>query len=61
MSDAPLIRIHYADDDEQARKRQAHIIERLDHFGAAQVRAMIGHGFPTNWDPIIAAWLKGQP
>ena len=52
--------IHHADTDQEAYNRHKQIEDRLEHFGADQVRAMIGHGFPTEWNPIITAWLKGD-
>jgi len=54
------IRIHYADDDAQARTRHEEIIGRLEFFGPEQVRTMMGQGFPSQWDPIIVAWLNGD-
>jgi hypothetical protein len=54
------IRIFHGDDDDQTRRRHEEIVKRLEHFGPEQVRAMIGHGFPTEWNPIITAWLKGD-
>lgn len=54
------IRIHHQDTPLEAHERHRQIEERLEHFGADQVRAMMGHGFPTEWNPIIVAWLNGQ-
>jgi hypothetical protein len=58
MADA-IIRIHPMDSDAAAKERQEAICRRLDELGVENVRAMLGHGLPTNWNPIIAAWLKG--
>jgi hypothetical protein len=54
------IRIFHGDDDAAARKRHEDIVKRLEEFGPEQVRAMMGHGFPTQWNPVIVAWLKGD-
>lgn len=51
------IHVHPTDDDAAAKRRQEQICERLDQLGASQVRSMIGSGLPTNWNPIIFAWL----
>ena len=56
---APIF-IFHGDDEAAARARQLEIEKRLDHFGPEQVRTMIGQGFPTQWTPIIMAWLKGD-
>ena len=54
------IRIRAQDSEAEARKRHADIEQVLDYHGAEQVRSMVGHGFPTNWNPIITAWLNGD-
>jgi hypothetical protein len=54
------IRIHPQDDNMAARARHKRIEMRLDELGIDQVRTMQGHALPTNWDPIIRAWLKGE-
>lgn len=57
----PVIRIHHADSEDQARARQKRIEERLAHFGPASVLTMqASGGFPTQWDPIIRDWLKAN-
>jgi hypothetical protein len=60
MTELDIHRIHDGDDDEAARQRQAAIVERLEHIGVDQVRAMLGHGLPNEWGPIITAWLKAK-
>jgi len=55
----PLIQIRSQDSEAEARKRHAEIEKRLDELGAEQVRALFGHGLPTEWNPIITAWLNG--
>jgi hypothetical protein len=54
------IRIHHEDDEKRVYERHRQIEARLEHFGADNVRSMIGHGFPTTWNPIITAWLNGE-
>jgi len=55
------VRIHSVDSDEQARDRHKRIEARLEELGIEQVRGMMSYGgLPTNWDPIIARWLKGD-
>jgi hypothetical protein len=54
------IKISPLDSEDEARERHAGIEKTLDKYGPEQVRAMMGHGFPTEWNPIIAAWLKGD-
>jgi hypothetical protein len=42
-------------------RRRARIVGRLEELGVEQVRTLIGTGaLPTEWNPIIADWLKGQ-
>ena len=55
-----MIRIRHQDDDDEAYARHKQIEEKLEEHGADAVRAMLGHGFPTEWNPIIIAWLKGD-
>ena len=53
--------IHPHDTDDEARARHKRIEARLNEFGETNVRMLAGiAGFPTQWDPIIAAWLKGE-
>lgn len=41
--------------------RRAPIISQLEELGVEQVRMLIGTGrLPTEWNPTIADWLKGQ-
>ena len=55
------IRIHPSDTDEAAKDRHRRIEKRLEELGHDQVQAMLNRGgLPTNWDPIIVAWLKGD-
>ena len=55
------IRIHPNDTDEAAKDRHRRIEKRLEELGHDQVQAMLNRGgLPTNWDPIIVAWLKGD-
>ena len=55
------IRIHPNDTDEAAKYRHRRIEKRLEELGHDQVQAMLNRGgLPTNWDPIIVAWLKGD-
>lgn len=53
------IRIHHADTEADVLARHEQIERRLDELGAETVKSMIGHGFPTTWNPIITAWLNG--
>ena len=54
------IRIHHADSDEEVRARHARIERSLEAVGKETVQATLGHGFPTQWNPIISAWLRGD-
>ena len=55
------IRIHASDDSEAVRSRHADIEKRLDDIGRDGVHAMLATGgLPTNWNPIIHAWLAGK-
>lgn len=55
------IRIHPMDTDEEARERHEGILKRLEELGAPQVRTLMSFsGLPTNWNPIIADWLKDR-
>jgi hypothetical protein len=54
------IRIHSPDTEEQAHARHLEIQKRLEELGPEAVRGMIGHGFPTQWNPIIYKWLAGE-
>jgi hypothetical protein len=55
-----VIRIFHGDTEEEAQARHLRIQTRLDELGAEQVKAMMGHGFPTEWNPIVGAWIAGQ-
>lgn len=57
MSD--VIRIHHADSEEEALARHLRIQTRLDELGVEQVKAMMGHGFPPEWNLIVSAWVGG--
>ena len=53
--------IHPLDTDDEARARHKRIEARLNELGETNVRMLAGTaGVPTQWDPIIAAWLKGE-
>ena len=54
------IRIHHADTDEEARARHERIQARLEELGSGTVERMQGRDLPTQWNPIIRAWLKGD-
>ena len=54
------IQIFHGDDEKQVRERHEQIIKRLVELGPEQVRGMAGNGLPSQWDPIIRAWLKGD-
>lgn len=55
------IQIHHLDTEEEAKARHAKIEARLDELGADEVRFLQSNGkLPTNWDPIIAAWMRGE-
>jgi hypothetical protein len=55
------IRIHHADDESEVRARHARLEKRLDELGADEVRFLQANGkVPTQWDPIIRAWLAGD-
>lgn len=42
-------------------RRRARIVGQLEALGVEQVRSLIGTGaLPTEWNPIIVDWLKGQ-
>jgi hypothetical protein len=57
----PTIVIHPMDDDAAAQRRQAQVIARLEYYGVDQVDLLMRTGgLPTNWDPIIHAWLKAK-
>lgn len=54
------IRIHATDkSDDTVRLRHAEIEKRLEELGKTAVQIMIVHGgLPTEWLPIVHAWLK---
>ena len=52
-----FIRIHHADTDAEAKARYKQIVKRLEELGPDSVRAT---EFPTQWAPIIRAWLKDK-
>ena len=52
--------IHHEDDEKRVYQRHRQIEARLEHFGPDVVRAGMGHMFPTQWQPIITAWLNGE-
>ena len=53
------IRIHHADSDDEAKERHDGIIKRLEELGKEQVKTLLASGgLPTNWNPIVLAWLK---
>ena len=55
------IRIHPMDSDDQARERHEGIVKRLEEIGPQGVRDLLASGgLPTNWNTIIAGWLKGK-
>jgi hypothetical protein len=56
------IRIHPIDkSDDTVRLRHEEIERRLEELGTAKVEIMLSHGgFPTEWHPIIVAWLAGD-
>ena len=60
MAEIEPISIFHGDDEAATRTRHEDIIKRLESFGPDQVRIMIGQGFPTQWNPIILAWLRGD-
>jgi hypothetical protein len=51
------IQIFHGDTPAEARKRHEDIIKRLEELGPEQVKA---REFPTQWAPIIGAWLNGD-
>ena len=52
-----IIRIHHADTEDEAKARYEQIVKRLEELGPDSVRAT---EFPTQWAPIIRAWLKDK-
>jgi len=65
MSDDPKqidpIIIWGLDDPAAARARHVMIEERLNVLGVEEVNFLRANGkLPPHWDPIIAAWLRGE-
>lgn len=55
------ISIHHADSPAEILARHAQIEDRLEELGADEVHRLTScGGLPTQWDPIIRAWLKGE-
>ena len=56
------IRVHAGDSSEDdIRSRHIEIEDCLEKHGPDQVRIMLfSGGLPTNWNPIINAWLAGK-
>ena len=55
------IRIHPMDSDDEARERHEGVVKRLEELGRNQVQGLLATGgLPTNWNPIIFAWLKHE-
>lgn len=65
MSDDPKridpITIWSLDDPAAVRCRHADIESRLNVLGSEEVNFLRANGkLPPHWDPIIAAWLRGE-
>lgn len=56
------VKIHAGDAlDDDVRKRHADIEKRLEELGVDRVKMLLlSGGLPTNWNPIIHAWLAGD-
>jgi hypothetical protein len=55
------IQIHFADTDDEVRARHERIEKRLEELGKEEVNRLSAvSGLPTQWDPIIRSWLKGE-
>jgi len=56
------IRIHPVDKtDEDVRTRHQEIENRLDALGLEAVKIKMLHGgLPTEWHPIVTAWMSGD-
>lgn len=47
--------------DEDVRRHHADIEKRLEEMGRERVGiAMVTGGMPTEWNPIVHAWLAGD-
>ena len=54
------IRIYYADDEDEVRARHERLESRFEELGVEEIRFLQANGkVPTEWDPIIRAWLAG--
>ena len=55
------IQIHHADTPAEARARHERIEKRLEDLGIPEVNRLSSTGgLPTQWDPIVRSWLKGE-
>jgi hypothetical protein len=55
------IRIFHGDDDDGIRDRHERIVKCLEALGPDEVKRVAAiSGFPTQWEPIIGAWLRGD-
>ena len=55
------IQIFHADTPAEARARHERIVKRLEELGKESVRTRLATGgFPTQWNPIVHSWLKGE-
>ena len=55
------IRIFHGDDEGGVRDRHERIIRQLESKGPDEVKRLAANGgFPSQWEPILGSWLRGD-